>query len=239
MAPTDFGPLNAPAGQETNLPLPITRFFGREQEITVLSELLRDRDIRLLTLTGPGGTGKTRLSLEVARRLADAFEGAVWFAPLADLSDPTLIPDAILDALRLSRSPQRAPLDQVVEHLTKQPAALLVLDNFEHLIEGRHANRSGAARARADAHPARHLAATAGADGRARVRAEAAARRPTARTRRSGCRCSTACACSLTGRRPPSPTSRSRRATRPPSPRCATDWKAFRSPWNSPPPAPR
>jgi predicted ATPase len=91
--------------------------------------------VRLLTLTGPGGTGKTRLSLEVAQRLADAFEGAVWFAPLADLSDPHSIPDAVLDALRLPRSPQRAPLDQVVEHLAKQPAALLVLDNFEHLVE--------------------------------------------------------------------------------------------------------
>jgi predicted ATPase len=88
-----------------------------------------------VTITGPGGTGKTRLSLEVAERLVEPFQGAVYFAPLADLSDSNLIADAILDALRLVRSPQREPIEQVVEVLAKQPS-LLVLDNFEHLVEG-------------------------------------------------------------------------------------------------------
>jgi non-specific serine/threonine protein kinase len=71
----------------------------------------------------------------VAERLSECFEGAVWFATLADISDPALIADTILEALRLVRSPQREPLDQVVEALAKQPS-LLVLDNLEHLIEG-------------------------------------------------------------------------------------------------------
>ena len=87
-----------------------------------------------MTLTGSGGAGKTRLALEVAERLVEAFAGAVWFVPLADLSDPRLIVDAILDSLRLVRSPQQEPLEQVVEALSKQPS-LLVLDNFEQLVE--------------------------------------------------------------------------------------------------------
>jgi predicted ATPase len=88
-----------------------------------------------VTLTGPGGTGKTRLALQVAERLTQPFAGAVWFAGLADIADPNLIADAILTGLRVPRSPQREPLDQAVEALTKQPS-LLVLDNFEHLVEG-------------------------------------------------------------------------------------------------------
>src|SRR5262249_48614647 len=94
-----------------------------------------DEGARLLTLTGVGGTGKTRLALAAAERLVAAYQGAVWFVALADLSDASLIPSVILDTLRLPRSPQPEPLEQVVTFLSQQPA-LLVLDNFEHLIEG-------------------------------------------------------------------------------------------------------
>src|SRR5207253_6728681 len=69
---------------------------------------------RLITLTGPGGTGKTRLAIEAGERLATTFGGAVWFAPLADLRDPDRIPDALVDALRLSPSPDRPPVEQIV-----------------------------------------------------------------------------------------------------------------------------
>jgi predicted ATPase len=87
----------------------------------------------LLTLTGPGGSGKTRLALEVAEHLRTSFHGAVWFVPLQDLTEARLIPDKLLDSLRLPRSPQLEPMEQVVAFLSRQPS-VLILDNFEHLV---------------------------------------------------------------------------------------------------------
>jgi predicted ATPase len=81
-----------------------------------------------------GGTGKTRLSLEVARALVEPLSGAVWFVPLADISEAMLIPAAIADTLGLPRSGNADPLDQVVEALSRQPS-LLVVDNFEQVVE--------------------------------------------------------------------------------------------------------
>uniref|UniRef100_UPI003753DF3E AfsR/SARP family transcriptional regulator n=1 Tax=Armatimonas sp. TaxID=1872638 RepID=UPI003753DF3E len=131
----EFPPLNASPAHSTHLPLQFTRFFGRETEITQLVELLASPQTRLLTLTGPGGTGKTRLSLEAAGRFAGSFAGAVWFVPLADLSDPSLIPTAILQAMSISLSGSTEPLEQAVSVLNKRPT-LLILDNFEQLVEG-------------------------------------------------------------------------------------------------------
>jgi predicted ATPase len=116
-----------------NLPLPLTRFFGRADEIAQLRHLIRNSDARLITLTGAGGSGKTRLAIEVAQRLKEELNGAVWFAPLADLSDPRFIADALRDALCLPRSPTVEPLEQVIGALSKQPS-LLVLDSLEHLL---------------------------------------------------------------------------------------------------------
>lgn len=93
----------------------------------------RNSDARLITLTGAGGNGKTRLAIEVARRLINEFNGCAWFAPLADLPHPRLIPEAVFDALCLSRSADVEPLEQVIGALSKQPS-LVVLDNVEHLI---------------------------------------------------------------------------------------------------------
>jgi predicted ATPase/DNA-binding SARP family transcriptional activator len=132
MDPREFPPLNALPGQVGNLPLQFTRFFGREDEIARLRELLLEGETRLVTLTGPGGTGKTRLALEVAVRLREPLRGAVWSVPLAPLSDAAGIVDKVLDVLRLARSPDLEPLEQVVDALSRQPA-LLLLDNFEHV----------------------------------------------------------------------------------------------------------
>jgi predicted ATPase/DNA-binding SARP family transcriptional activator len=117
-----------------NLPLQLTRFFGREAEMAWLQETLLSSDTRLVTLTGAGGSGKTRLACEVAGRLVEPLRGAVYFAALADISDPRLIVDRVLAALRLPRSPDVEPMEQVVETLSRQPS-LLVLDNMEHLLE--------------------------------------------------------------------------------------------------------
>ena len=88
---------------------------------------------RLVTLTGPGGSGKTRLALEVAERLRRTFHGALWFVALQDITDARLIPDKLLESLRLPRSPQAQPLEQAVSFLLDQPS-LLLMDNFEHLV---------------------------------------------------------------------------------------------------------
>nr|CAA9259324.1 hypothetical protein AVDCRST_MAG63-2342 [uncultured Armatimonadetes bacterium] len=118
------------------LPLTMTPFFGREREIAALEAMFDSGKTRLVTVTGPGGSGKTRLALEAARCLSPRFPGGVWFVALADLRDPDRIPDAIADALRLPRLPAAAPLDQVVALLASTPApALLVLDNFEQLVD--------------------------------------------------------------------------------------------------------
>jgi predicted ATPase/DNA-binding SARP family transcriptional activator len=139
---------DATARPSDNLPLRFTRFFGREVEIATLVEMLGSTHPGagefgqptaaapgLVTMTGPGGTGKTRLAQQVAQELRDAFPGGVWFVSLRDLTDPALIPDQILLALRLPRSPQSPPLEQVAQFLSRAPA-LLVLDNYEHLVEG-------------------------------------------------------------------------------------------------------
>ena len=128
-------PLPLTARQLTgNLPLQFTRFFGREEEIAQLREMLRSPETRLVTLTGPGGSGKTRLAIEAAGRLREAFEGGVWFVSLVDISDARLMMETVRDALRLPRSPDVELLEQVVESLSRRPS-LLVLDNMEHLLE--------------------------------------------------------------------------------------------------------
>jgi predicted ATPase/DNA-binding SARP family transcriptional activator len=122
-----------------SLPLQFTRFFGREEEIARVSALLKHAFTEpgtspLVTLTGPGGSGKTRLALEVAGRLVEFWRGAVWFVPLADLTEAQRIPDAIVSALELPPTPGVEPIEQVIGYLSRRPP-LLVLDNYEHLVE--------------------------------------------------------------------------------------------------------
>jgi predicted ATPase len=132
--PAEFPPLRADRAHTGHLPLSFTRFIGRETEIADLTAMLTDVQTRLVTLTGMGGTGKTRLSLEVARGLVEPLCGAVWFVPLADISDAAHLTGAIVDALGVLRSSGADPLDQAVEVLSRQPS-LLVLDNFEQIVE--------------------------------------------------------------------------------------------------------
>ena len=117
------------------LAVPSTRFFGREAEIRSLRAFFVVDNVRLVTLTGIGGTGKTRLALEAAAGLSEDFAGAVWFVPFADIADPALIPAALLDVLQINPSAEPASLKQICEALSRRPA-LLVLDNLEHLGEG-------------------------------------------------------------------------------------------------------
>ena len=116
-----------------SLPVTWTRFFGRAAEREHLTALLCDPRTRLVTLTGPGGNGKTRLAVEAARGLAGPFPGGIWFVPLADIADPRRLGDAVRAALRLPRTAD--PWGLVVAALSGPPA-LLVLDNFEQIAAG-------------------------------------------------------------------------------------------------------
>ena len=128
-----------PPRKRLGFPRRSTRFFGREFEMTRLTEMLADPDIRLISVLGPGGAGKTRLAQEAARAAASGFDGPVCFVALADISDSRLLASVAATVLCLPPSGERSRRDQVIAHLTAPPfdsaRSLLVLDNLEHLGE--------------------------------------------------------------------------------------------------------
>jgi predicted ATPase len=124
--------IGAPEVVRHNLPYQLTSFIGREQEIAQLESLVTSN--RLVTLTGAGGAGKTRLAIEVASRLTDAFADGVWLVELAALSDPGLVPQAVAQALEVNEQPARPVIETLSDHLASKKL-LLVLDNVEHLLE--------------------------------------------------------------------------------------------------------
>jgi predicted ATPase len=115
------------------LPLELTSFIGRERELDELKENLNVT--RLLTITGPGGSGKTRLALRVAEDLAEGFEDGAHWVELAALSDSDLVLQRVASALSVREVPGRRVTELLIEHL-KPKQMLVVLDNCEHLIEG-------------------------------------------------------------------------------------------------------
>ena len=131
--PSDFPPLRSLSTRRSNLPVPLTSFVGRERELVEVDRLLERS--RLVTLIGTGGTGKTRLMIEVAGRAAARFDDGVWLAELASLGDPGEIGPEIARALGVGELPGRSALDVVAEFLASKDL-LLVLDNAEHLIDG-------------------------------------------------------------------------------------------------------
>src|SRR5215469_13371754 len=116
----------------TNLPAQVSRFIGREAELAEVRALLGGS--RLVTLTGAGGAGKTRLGLQVAEGLADGTGDGVWFADLAPLGDPDLVAVSVADVLGVRLEPSRPVLDTLVEAVG-QRSLLVLLDNCEHVID--------------------------------------------------------------------------------------------------------
>ena len=129
--PSDFPPLGSLGGRADHLPAQLTSFVGRDREKRDLLELLLRS--QLLTLTGPGGTGKTRLSLEVAAAASDAFDDGVWFVSLSPITDPDLMLPTIAATLGLREGRGRPLADILADHL-RDRSILLVLDNFEQLM---------------------------------------------------------------------------------------------------------
>lgn len=115
-----------------NLPIQRTSFVGREKEMTEVRRLLSAH--RLVTLTGPGGTGKTRLALQVASELLESFEDGVWLIELAPLADPLLIPQTVANTIGASETPGKPIVQTLVEYLHSR-SLLLIFDNCEHLLD--------------------------------------------------------------------------------------------------------
>ncbi len=130
--PVDFLPLKTLDTSCNNLPVQFTSFIGREKEMAEVRRLLNEK--RLVTITGPGGTGKTRLSIQAAAELLDAFPNGVWLVELAPLADPALVPQAVASALEVREQPRRSLQDVLIDYL-REKSLLLLLDNCEHLIE--------------------------------------------------------------------------------------------------------
>ena len=129
----DAAPWRLLSRRPNNLPAPPTAFIGRDLEVVTTLELLRRPGVRLVTLTGPPGIGKTRLSLRVAAELLDSMADGAFFVPLAPVSDPELVPSAIAQSLGVRETAGR-PLPEALEEHMRDRQMLLVLDNFEQVV---------------------------------------------------------------------------------------------------------
>ncbi len=122
------------SARSTNLPVPLTPLVGREREVAALVTLLHQDSFRLVTLTGPGGVGKTRLALQVAANVIAAFPDGVWFVGLAPITDPDLIASAIARTFGIQEPGDESLVKRLKAYL-RDKHLLLVLDNFEHVVE--------------------------------------------------------------------------------------------------------
>ncbi len=119
----------------TNLPKQVTSLIGREKELTTLESLLAQKEINLITLTGLGGAGKTSLAMQLAKSALEKFSSGVFFISLASITKPSLIPVEIAHILKIEQAQNKKIIDAIKEFLLGR-RILLVLDNFEHLIDG-------------------------------------------------------------------------------------------------------
>ncbi|MFN8499018.1 MAG: tetratricopeptide repeat protein [Anaerolineae bacterium] len=131
--PADFPPLKSLDAHANNLPIQPTAFIGREPELAALRTLLLQADVRLVTLTGPGGTGKTRLALQAVANVLDGFEDGVCFVDFALVTNPRLVASTIAQALGI-RDQGGGPLSDVLKDYLQEKQMLLLLDNMEQVV---------------------------------------------------------------------------------------------------------
>ncbi|HET9675063.1 MAG TPA: adenylate/guanylate cyclase domain-containing protein [Gaiellaceae bacterium] len=129
---SDFPPLRSAGGRPNNLPSDVKSFVGRREELDRIQALLVEEGARVVTLTGTGGSGKTRLALRASERLLEPFKDGVFFVALASLADASLVTSAIAQVLGVQDAAGRSRIDGLVTHLAGKQL-LLVLDNFEHV----------------------------------------------------------------------------------------------------------
>jgi predicted ATPase/DNA-binding CsgD family transcriptional regulator len=130
--PVPLVPLGDRDRTRPQLPVPLTSFVGREREVVAVAELVRRPGVRLVTLTGPGGVGKTRLAIRVADEVAADFPDGVWFVVLAPVRDPALVAATVAQALGVPETATRT-VEEGIRAVLQDRRALLVLDNLEHL----------------------------------------------------------------------------------------------------------
>jgi predicted ATPase/class 3 adenylate cyclase len=130
--PADFPALKTLDDSPHNLPIQPTPLIGREQEVTIVGQLIQREDVRLVTLTGPGGVGKTRLGLQVTAELADRFADGVFFVNLAPVNDPDLVVPTLAQLLGIQEVAGQPLLERLKEYLQRKQV-LLLLDNFEQV----------------------------------------------------------------------------------------------------------
>ena len=130
--PSEFAPLNTLESFNHNLPAQLTSFIGREKEMDEIKNLIAAQ--RIVTLTGSGGAGKTRLSLRVGSESLGQFPSGVWFVELAPVTNPALVPQTLLSIFNLREDSHRTALEVLINFL-RPKTLLLILDNCEHLIE--------------------------------------------------------------------------------------------------------
>jgi predicted ATPase/class 3 adenylate cyclase len=131
--PAEFPALRALGPDNVHLPLQLTTFVGRQRELAEARTMLQRKDVRLLTMTGPGGTGKTRLAVKVAEELLGSFPGGVFFVALAPVNDPGLVMPTIAQALGVRETAGQSLLATLTQHVSDR-RLLLVLDNFEQVL---------------------------------------------------------------------------------------------------------
>jgi class 3 adenylate cyclase len=131
--PADFPALRVAGAHLLSIPAQLSSFVGRQGELAEARKLLERSEVRLLTLTGPGGTGKTRLAVQAAAELVGAFSDGVVFVELAPVTDPGLVAPAIAQALKVREAPGQTLLESLTQHISDR-RLLLVLDNFEQVL---------------------------------------------------------------------------------------------------------
>lgn len=129
---TDFAPLKSLDARQNNLPSSLSKFVGRRKEIEEIKKIFSN--LRLITLTGMGGTGKTRLAIQLVSEMIDEFENGVWIIEFSPITDPDLIVKEISKILNLKEEPERDDLEVLKEYI-KDKNILLIFDNCEHLLE--------------------------------------------------------------------------------------------------------
>ena len=129
--PLEYPPLKSLSTYRHNLPVQLSTFVGREKELADVQRLLKET--HLLTLLGPGGTGKTRLMLESVEEVIGDFAHGGWLVELAPLTDPDLIPERVAAALSVQEQPGRRMRETLADYL-RHKEMLLLLDNVEHLV---------------------------------------------------------------------------------------------------------
>ncbi|HEV2457211.1 MAG TPA: adenylate/guanylate cyclase domain-containing protein, partial [Ktedonobacterales bacterium] len=129
----DFSPLKTLDTHQHNLPIQPTPLLGREEAVAALCALLRREDVRLVTLTGPGGIGKTRLAIQIAAELVQDFADGVWFVRLSRLTDPALVVPTIAETLGLKEVDSQSLAELLGAYLVDR-RPLLLLDNFEQVV---------------------------------------------------------------------------------------------------------